>query len=175
MMDYVQLLLFILPAYVANAVPVLFSGRTPIDLGQTHDDGNRLFGPGKTFRGFVAGTAVGTLSGVALAWFAPGALPLVKIEEKAGLSFLLAFGAMSGDLLGSFLKRRMKVPSGGKIRFLDQIPFVLVALVLALLAFPVLWDQVGAWGVAFLVAFTFVIHKSVNYAAFRLGLKRVPW
>lgn len=175
MMDYVQLLLFILPAYVANGVPVLFSGRTPIDLGQTHDDGHRWFGPGKTFRGFVAGTVVGTLCGVLLSWYWPDALPFLKFEEKAGLSFLLAFGAMSGDLIGSFLKRRMKVPSGGKIRFLDQIPFVLVALVLAVLAFPALAVQVGWWGFAFLVVFTFVIHKTVNYAAFRLGLKRVPW
>lgn len=175
MMDYVQLLLFILPAYVANAVPVLIPGRTPIDLGQSHDDGNRFFGPGKTFRGFVAGTLVGTLCGALLAWVFPDAVPSLAFSEKIGLSFLLAFGAMSGDLLGSFLKRRLNVPAGGKIRFLDQIPFVLVALVLAAVAFPSVAGTIGWWGFAFLVVFTFVIHKTVNYAAFRLGLKRVPW
>ncbi|MBI2446042.1 CDP-2,3-bis-(O-geranylgeranyl)-sn-glycerol synthase [Candidatus Micrarchaeota archaeon] len=174
-MDYVQLLLFILPAYVANAVPVLIPGRTPIDLGQRHDDGNRWFGPGKTFRGFVAGTAAGTLFGILLAWYWPQALPLLHFEEKAGLSFLLAFGAMSGDLAGSFLKRRLHVPPGGKIRFLDQVPFVLVALALAILAFPVLAGPIGWWGLAFLLAFTVLIHRAVNFVAFCAGLKKVPW
>ncbi len=175
MLDYVQLLLFILPAYVSNGVPVLFPGRTPIDLGQTHDDGNRFFGPGKTFRGFVAGVLGGTLLGILVAWVWPSALPFLGFEEKAGLSFLLAFGAMAGDLVGSFLKRRLHVAPGAKIRFLDQVPFVLFALGLAVLAFPILAGQIGWWGFAFLIVFTMVIHRAVNYAAFRAGLKRVPW
>ncbi len=175
MLDYWQLLVFILPAYVSNGVPVLIPGRTPIDLGQNHDDGNRFFGPGKTFRGFVAGVVGGTLVGILVALIWPSALPVLGFEEKAGLSFLLAFGAMAGDLSGSFLKRRLHVPPGAKIRFLDQVPFVLVALLLAVLAFPVLADQIGWWGFTFLVVFTVVIHRAVNYAAFRAGLKRVPW
>lgn len=175
MMDYLQLLFFIFPAYVANGVPVLFSGRTPIDLGQTHDDGNRWFGPGKTFRGFVAGTVVGTLCGVLLALLWPGLLPFLGFEEKISVSFLLAFGAMSGDLIGSFLKRRLHAPPGAKIRFLDQVPFVLVALLLAVLAFPVLAEQIGWWGFAFLLIFTVFIHRTVNFVAFKLGLKKVPW
>lgn len=175
MLDYGQLLVFILPAYVANAVPVLIPGRTPIDLGQNHDDGNRFFGPGKTFRGFVAGVLGGTLVGVLVAGLWPAALPVLGFGEKAGLSFLLAFGAMAGDLSGSFLKRRLHVPPGGKIRFLDQVPFVLVALLLAVLAFPALAEQLGWWGFAFLLVFTVLIHRVVNFVAFKAGLKRVPW
>ncbi|MBI5226749.1 CDP-2,3-bis-(O-geranylgeranyl)-sn-glycerol synthase [Candidatus Micrarchaeota archaeon] len=175
MMDWLQLLAFILPAYVSNGIPVLFPGRTPIDLGQKHDDGNRFFGPGKTIRGFIAGVLVGTLSGVLLAWIWPAFLPVLSFNEKAELSFLLAFGAMAGDLLGSFLKRRLHVPPGAKIRFLDQIPFVVIALQLALLAFPQLASAIGLWGFAFLIVFTVIIHRVVNFIAFKAGLKRVPW
>ena len=86
---------------MSNGIPVLFPGRTPIDLGQKHDDGNRFFGPGKTIRGFIAGVLVGTLSGILLALIWPAFLPVLSFNEKAELSFLLAFGAMAGDLLGS--------------------------------------------------------------------------
>ena len=43
---------YILPAYLANATPVLLGGGKPLDLGLKWLDGERLFGDHKTFRGF---------------------------------------------------------------------------------------------------------------------------
>ncbi|MBI4360545.1 CDP-2,3-bis-(O-geranylgeranyl)-sn-glycerol synthase [Candidatus Micrarchaeota archaeon] len=174
-MDYLALLVFIFPAYVANAVPVLFAGKTPIDLGESLDDGHRFFGKGKTVRGFLAGVVAGTASGAAIAYAQPGFLPALSLWEKTALAFLLGVGAMLGDLAGSFVKRRLRVPSGGKIRFLDQMPFLLVALLLSVLAFPELATEIGLTGLGFLVVVTLVLHRTVNWVAHAAGLKKVPW
>ena len=48
---------FIFPAYCANAAPVIFGGGLPIDVGRVFLDGQPIFGPRKTFRGFFAGLA----------------------------------------------------------------------------------------------------------------------
>ncbi|MDP2717151.1 MAG: CDP-2,3-bis-(O-geranylgeranyl)-sn-glycerol synthase [Candidatus Micrarchaeota archaeon] len=174
-MDYVALLLFILPAYVSNGVPVLFKGRTPIDLGEKLHDGQRFFGASKTVRGFLAGVAAGTVSGIILAKAFPAELVFLDVNQKAALGFLLAVGAMAGDLAGSFVKRRLAVPSGGKIRFLDQMPFLLVALLFSVLAFPVLASEIRVDGLVFLMLVTALLHRFVNWLAFSFGLKSVPW
>ena len=48
-----------IPAYVANATPVLAGGGTKMDFGKNFFDGKRIFGNNKTFRGFFLGWAVG--------------------------------------------------------------------------------------------------------------------
>lgn len=65
-----ELVLLILPAYFANSIPVLLGGGAPIDGGKKWNDKQRLFGDGKTVRGFfagvLAGVAVGALEGIFL-------------------------------------------------------------------------------------------------------------
>ena len=58
-----RLILYILPSYFANSVPVLLGGGAPVDGGRKMADGQRIFGDGKTVRGFFAGIAAGTLVG----------------------------------------------------------------------------------------------------------------
>ena len=53
-----------LPTWIANAAPVFLGGGKPIDGGRVLKDGNRLFGDGKTIRGFIAGIIFGTLTGL---------------------------------------------------------------------------------------------------------------
>ena len=57
-LDVVHALLFIFPAYCANAAPVIFGGGFPIDGGKTFLDGKPIFGSHKTFRGFLSGLVV---------------------------------------------------------------------------------------------------------------------
>ena len=58
----IKLILFYLPAYVANGSPVVFSKiygpGHPIDMGIVFSDGKRLLGDGKTFEGFITGTCL---------------------------------------------------------------------------------------------------------------------
>ncbi|EQD54266.1 membrane protein containing DUF46, partial [mine drainage metagenome] len=120
----------LLPAYVANAIATIPRGRgPPIDLGRNWPwDGRRILGPSKTwsgflFAGFVA-IPVGLLeAGLILA--APPNLQLVpvlapSVAAAVPLAALLTFGAMSGDALGSFVKRRLGRASGTRTLLLDQ-------------------------------------------------------
>lgn len=85
-------LVFISPAYLANA-GMLVIGRhatKPIDGGKNFWDGRRLFGPGKTWRGFMLGPLVfGIPFGIALnlVFFAtwPYILPFIEQNFRTGV------------------------------------------------------------------------------------------
>lgn len=155
---------FILPAYVANAAPVIFGGGTPIDMGKRFIDGRPIFGAGKTVRGFLAGLVAGSLVGLmqGVATGSPSTL--------FALGFLLALGALLGDLAGSFIKRRLGVERGRAMPGLDQLTFVAGALLLASPVSLPSWEVVVA-----LVVITPPIHLATNFAGYKLGLKNRPY
>ena len=160
-------LYYIFPAYCANGAPVLFGGGKPIDLGKNFPDGRPIFGSHKTYRGFILGLAIGTLVGWAQEALAPSAgLP----RGNTLLGFILSLGAMIGDLLGSFLKRRLDLKPGAPLPVSDQIDFVLVALLFgALIEPPTLTEAL------IIIILTGPIHLMVNVIAYLLRLKKTPW
>lgn len=171
-----QSLWFILPAYFANSTPVIAGGGTPIDFNKKFFDGEPVFGPGKTWRGFFAGIAVAVLvAGVQM--FLQNRLDLSSyslIKMSLSLGFLLGFGAIIGDMVKSFFKRRMKIKRGAKWPLLDQLDFLLGALLFSLLSKNAVaylnWKIV-----VFLLIFTPLVHRMANILAFRSHLKKVPW
>ncbi|QEE14639.1 CDP-archaeol synthase [Promethearchaeum syntrophicum] len=52
-------IVFIMPGYIADAMMVLVGGGGPLDGGKIAKDGRRLFGSGKTKRGFFLGPLIG--------------------------------------------------------------------------------------------------------------------
>lgn len=154
----------ILPAYVANAAPVVLGGGRAIDGGKKLGDGRRIFGAGKTWRGFaaglIAGIAVGLVQGLI-----DGGVPHYLL-----LGFLLALGALLGDLLGSFIKRRVGIKRGGAAPGLDQLGFVVFAL---LFASPLM---LPGWEVILtILIITPPIHLATNFGGYKLGLKGKPY
>jgi CDP-2,3-bis-(O-geranylgeranyl)-sn-glycerol synthase len=87
----------------------------PIDAGVTLQDGQRLFGASKTWRGLVASMLATSAAATLL-----GRGPFV------GLAF--AALAMAGDLATSFLKRRLHLPSSAPAPGLDQLPEAVIPL-----------------------------------------------
>jgi CDP-2,3-bis-(O-geranylgeranyl)-sn-glycerol synthase len=169
-MDFLALLIFIIPCYVANAAPVLLGGGQPLDFGASFSDGRRILGDAKTVRGFVGGVAAGTVAAGILALYFP--LPVFISAWGQFLSgFLLSLGALLGDALGSFVKRRAGI-GPGKPFFLDQVGFVVVGLALA---YPVAYMLYSPEGVLFLLVLSWLLHIVTNAAANRFGLKPVPW
>ncbi len=57
-------ILFILPSYFANSIPVVLGGGAPLDGKRKLSNGQRIFGDGKTVRGFFSGIFAGILVGV---------------------------------------------------------------------------------------------------------------
>lgn len=169
-MDLVNALFFILPAYFANAAPVISRGKTPVDLGSNLKK-HRVFGQSKTIRGVFLGITAGTLAGLALS-STPFYFPSLSFTQRLQIAFLTSAGAMAGDLLGSFVKRRLDNPSGAQFILLDQLPFIYAAMLFAAFVAPL---SIDALDVLFLTLLTLVLHPAANHAAFKLGLKKVPW
>lgn len=177
----------LLPAFVANATATLPRGAGPaLDFGRLWPgDGRRVFGPSKTWSGFLVGGAIGAIVGVFEAWLillAPPNWAVVPVLAPSALAalplaVLIAYGAMTGDAIGSFIKRRMDRPSGARTLFLDQFPFVLVPIALGFAFSPVLFRAVfGNWeAVLWLVILTLGLHALFNWIGYHAGLKKVPW
>ncbi len=183
----IAVLWLLLPTYVANAFATLPRGRgPPMDFGRSWArDGRRIFGPSKSWSGFLfAGFAAMPIC-LLEAWLiliAPPDLKLVPVLAPTvlgavPLAAILTFGAMTGDALGSFFKRRSGLESGARTLLVDQLPFVLVPIAIGLVVYPSLFFGVfGVWqAVLWLLIFTLGLHAAFNWVGYWAGLKKVPW
>lgn len=167
-----------LPAYVPNNAAVLTGGGPPIDGGRTWND-KRVLGDGKTWRGTAGGILAGVGLGLLLNFLAESvssALAFTVPEFPLAALFALAAGAMLGDILASFLKRRTGRERGAAFPGIDQLDFVVVSLVLTAL---VATDWFIQWFtlpvILAVLILTPVLHVGTNIIAFKLGLKDEPW
>lgn len=169
------LLVFIIPAYVANSTPVILGGVAPIDGGLKFFDGKRILGDGKTWYGLFGGFFCGVLSSIILAYILPATqfdLFGARADYYIISGVALSAGALFGDLVGSFAKRRMSAKHG-EASFLDQLTFLIGALAFC---YPLGLTLVfQPQNVAFLVFITYFIHRVANFVAHIWGLKKVPW
>ena len=167
-----------LPAYVPNNAAVLAGGGRPIDGGRTMGD-SRLLGDGKTWRGTAAGTLAGTLVALALDALSPAASGLVGHSLPGfplAAGFGLALGAMLGDIGASFLKRRTGRQRGAPFPGVDQLDFVVGALLLAFLAGPAWFlDSFTLPVLAVILVLTPLLHVLTNGIAYLIGVKDEPW
>jgi CDP-2,3-bis-(O-geranylgeranyl)-sn-glycerol synthase len=171
MSQLLDLLIFLIPIYVANSSPVVLGGGAPLDFGLMMGDGRRVLGEGKTVRGFIGGTLAGTFAGGVAAVLYP--LPYFPDQTAQFVAaFVLSFGTLLGDALGSFLKRRAGV-SAGRPFILDTIMFLVVAMLLVL---PL--TEAGLYqplNLVFIAVLTVMLHPLTNMLANKAGLKNVPW
>jgi CDP-2,3-bis-(O-geranylgeranyl)-sn-glycerol synthase len=133
-------------------------------MGKKFSDGRRIFGDGKTTRGFVGGLIVGTIVGLLQG------IAEAPLGEHLLLGFLLALGALLGDLASSFIKRRLDIERGGAAPGLDQLGFVVVALMLASPVRLPTWQEIAA-----ILIITPPIHLVTNFIGYKLGLKSRPY
>lgn len=179
----IQAFWLILPAYIANASALLLGGGLPIDFGKKWRDGNRLLGEGKTWRGLFIGTFIGMTSGFGFSIISKFTLNIdfpIEINDFTGfpmmipILFSICFGALIGDIIESFFKRRI-----GKNRGENWIPFDQIDFIIGVLFFSFIMGSFlqlinltdGNW---FLVNFTYThiiilliftpfIHLFANY------------
>jgi len=152
-----------IPTYIANSTPVLLGGGAPIDRGREFVDGRRILGTNKTMKGFAYGLLLGSAASL-------GEAILFGNYVLLPAGILASLGALLGDLLGAFVKRRLDIPPGHPLPVVDQLDFVLGALVLAS---PLLNVTLGA--VLILAMATVPIHLLSNAIAYMLRLKKRRW
>ena len=107
---------------VANGTPVI-AGKLfgeyfnqPLDRGVAFVDGRPVFGHSKTIRGIIISLVAATVTA-----------PVLGFAWTCGL--IIGSGAMSGDLLSSFVKRRLSLPPSSRATGIDQIPECLLPTV----------------------------------------------
>ena len=171
-------LYFILPAYFSNGGALAFGGGLPVDFGKTDSKGNRWIGDGVTWRGLIAGTLIGMLTGAVQGYLNPdiiaeiGQYIITPIIPDVGsgilIGFLLGFGALLGDAIGSFIKRRLGIGRGKPAPLLDQLDFIVIALILSALVV-----KLNLFFVITAIILTIIIHQIANIGAYLLGLKDV--
>lgn len=135
----IQIFLLLLPAGFANMAPVFFKKvnilNYPVDLGIKYR-GYDLFGKNKTYRGFLFGILVSIII-VYIQKIIYQVYPSISkffiIDYSAIniflLGFLLGFGALFGDLIESFFKRRLNIKPGRPWIPFDQIDWILGSLI----------------------------------------------
>lgn len=171
-------LYFILPAYFSNGGALAFGGGTPVDFGKTDKNGIRWIGDGVTWRGLIAGTLIGILTGAVQGYLAQFILPeigpylitpiVTDIHSGILIGFLLGLGALVGDALGSFLKRRIGIGRGKPAPILDQLDFIIVALI-----FVSPFVNMNLQFIVIAIILTLIIHLIANTLAYLLGIKDV--
>jgi hypothetical protein len=160
-----QLLYFMLPAYLANMAPP-FTRRWK---GWNRPLNVRLFGDHKTVLGFACGVAVGLLATGVQAALALS-LSIVDYGRWPWLGLGFGFGAMAGDSLKSLFKRKLGIAPGSRWIPMDQLDYVIGALVLAG------WQARLSWlDVAIILVGSLLAGFVVNHLAFWLRIKDTPW
>ncbi len=147
----------------ANTMPIaarkIFRHRWehPVDLGLPWFDGLPVFGPHKTWRGLAA-----SLAGTSL----------FSLFTPAGPfnGFLIASLSMAGDLIASFIKRRLKLRSGARAMGLDQCVEAMLPLVLLRKQLFLSWQEILIITVLFAA-----VELVISPLLYRLGLRRNPY
>ncbi len=185
-MDVITLIIYsiylMLPAYLANGSALVFGGYQPLDFGKNAWDNRRLFGDGVTFSGTIGGGLFGMVIGGVLGLLASfgigdyffeltaSQITFVSgyIPEGLVIGLLLGFGALIGDTIGSFIKRRLNFERGKPVPLLDQLDFVVVSLIFISTVAHISWSVI----IVILIISVF-LHLGANMFAYAINLKDV--
>ncbi|MEM0021429.1 MAG: CDP-2,3-bis-(O-geranylgeranyl)-sn-glycerol synthase [Fervidicoccaceae archaeon] len=165
-----EFFLIYLPPMVANGSPVVISKIVkthPIDRGKKWRDGRRILGDGKSFEGMFGGIAAGGITAALLGLYSG------SISEVATTGIVSSVGAILGDIIKSFFKRRMGIERGGMLPIADQLDFYLGSTLAILLCRGCLHPSLESFVLGLILIP--LLHVLTNYIAFKLKLKSVPW
>ena len=163
----IQSLYFFLPAYFANMAPEFFKWvpfKQPI--------WEKKLGKNKTWRGVIAAVVFGVLVFWLQKWLFQfsfvKSISLINYSDFGILlGFLLGFGAITGDAVESYYKRKYGFKPGESWMPYDQIDFVIGGLVLSWIVY------VPKAGVAVtLLVVSFFLHLIVSRIGYWLGIKK---
>lgn len=175
----------IFPAYIANSSAVLFGHGRPVDMGRKLSDGRRIFGDGKTWYGLLGGSLAGIAFGFGQILGSGIQYPdhhwgYGPVPNAYLIAILIPVGALFGDLLGSFIKRRQGKKRGEQTAFLDIYDLVIGVFIL-LLIFEFNWfydtflDGIRIIALVTILILTPLLHRFTNIIGYKLGKKKEPW
>ena len=146
-------LLNFIPPFLAFIFQDRFN--TPLDGNKTFFDGQPILGPHKTIRGFVGSIVCGGLTA-----------HLFSLSLLQGVA--LGILTMLGDIITSFIKRRLKLSSGTVVPGLDQFLEAFLPLVF--------WKYINniSWHYVVLATFIFSVGAFEGSRFFKLTILKPP-
>lgn len=173
MNDWWEAFWFFLPAGTANLVPALAAKipglerwNTPIDFGRTWRN-IRLTGDHKTWRGLFVGIFAAVLVGLFQYRFVASSSESTSFIIMATAA--MGCGALVGDAVKSFFKRRCGVKPGHSWFPFDQTDYIIGGLIFVSPFIRLDMVQIGQIFVIY-----FVLHLAVGYVSYLLRLKDSP-
>lgn len=174
-MIILEALWFFLPAgignmapVIANKIPLLNRWNLPLDFGLSIGN-SRVFGANKTWRGLLFGiVCAGAFSVGQFYVYAP---LIDSVGSAFVLGMMLGGGALLGDAVASFFKRRLDIPSGTAWIPFDQTDYIIGGLLLVL---PFASHTLSSVAVASILIVYTGLHFLVSYIGYLLGLKQRP-
>lgn len=173
---------FFLPAYFTNMTPPLmrkvnlftFLDRE-VDFGKKFW-GQPILGSHKSWRGVIFGIIVGILvAGIQGYLYQFPTIQKISFLNYYQINiflfgFLISAGAVFGDLLFAFIKRRLKMEPGARFLPWDQTNYVIGT---ALFLTPFFKIEIIVWITLFIL--TFLLHLIFNRLGYCLKLHRAKW
>jgi hypothetical protein len=182
-------LYFFLPALISNMMASVtrhFSFlkffEKPIDFGKKIN-GNFILGPSKTWRGLIFGPLFGFLVVILQfsLYYKNSFFKEISLIDFSKINififwFLMCFGAILGDALFSFFKRRLNIAPGKPWIPFDQLDFVIGSfLFLTPYLNFYLKLNIGLvhWGLILIISF--LLHVITNNIGYYTGLQKNRW
>lgn len=165
----IKSLYFFLPAYVANMAPVLFAWLPVLGISVN----KKKFGVNKTWRGLIVAVIFGSAIYYIqkMLYLQGGIWQDLSVVDYAGhglaLGILLSFGAILGDLVESYYKRKRGIEPGEPWVPWDQLDFVIGGLLLSFLVY-----LPGIEVILLIVLLSPLLHLVVNYLGFMLKINK---
>ena len=98
------------------------------------------------------------------------AIAVVDYTKWLLLGLLMGSGALIGDAVKSFFKRRLGIAPGAKFIPFDQTDFAIGALAFTMLFFGISWKLFFAS-----ILLSFLLHIITNHIAFWLKMRDEKW
>jgi len=178
----IKCIYFMLPCYFANMAPpiakrlgILKFLDKPVDFNFKIKN-QPILGKHKTLRGFIVGIIVAICVCIFQKYLFRFdfffKISLLNYDKVNAFLFglLMGFGSLFGDSVGSFIKRRFKKPEGRSFIFLDQLCFVMGALLFSSFIYLPNTEHI-----IFILVVTFFLHILVNHIGYWLKIQENKW
>ena len=158
-----EILVLLFLIVTANGTPIIlhyvFNKRYdwPVDFNYRLADGRPVFGNSKTWRG-VAGSVLFT------------GLFAFLLDYSLETGVMIAVYSMTGDLVSSFIKRRLNIPASGMAPLLDQVPESLFPAIMMMGKF-----QLDIWSVVILVSSFIIFELLLSRILYEWCIRKKPF
>ena len=158
--NLIHLLLLII---IANGAPVVLSALmgkrldSAIDCGFRLPDNKPVLGSSKTWRGVIGAIVFTSIGAVLLGYSVP-------------VGTQIALYAVLGDIISSFIKRRMGMAPSSMAPLIDQVPESLLPALMLMDSFELDYQSI-----IILVCLFIVIELLLSLVFFKLGIRKRPY